>query len=1174
MELKHNWDAEPVDQKEVPVSPDGIFTGEFSYEDLTSGGMCVYAYLPEDSWTEDFGSSAVCYSEELGIAQYKKPLYTAGITADKLYYRPGETINAQVEVSLFDRTPASGMNMLLTAGNEESPTAYTTGEDGVIRTQYTAALGEDPEAGWRPRSFGILAQNGDASDVDLEARESVYVFPTTIMMEAEESHDKESSTLTVTTNSIDFTKIPGGRQIIQDYDTLRGGPVSAEVQVDIRKVSYTKVELPPYYDRYAKKSVPRFAYEREEAVVDHRTGATENGVLVLKDLPVSEELTTYYADVAITQGGSPQRTTVVLGDPRNCDPRDGVGHFHTFQVKTSLSDEAYDSWYADFRFGEEAQYQVMDNGLPVEGGTALTNLVQDKAYRIAVGGPAGTILCDEETLPNFYFSGAYFDGVHIYPVKPISLEVDPESRSLSLNIFPEEEDYQPGDTAKVTLRLTDEKGKPVNGGNVCLGVVDESIFAVREQYINMGNSLYPDVFYSYPEVSASYIQHGADLYYGEGGKGGGGGGGGVTVRENFQDTADFLTGRTGADGTVTFQVKLPDNLTQWRLTAVALDSRAFWGQSQSRLYTTLPFRIDPILSTTFLSGDTVACSVRGFGTGITSADTVEYTAVIEGYSQPLETTATAAAGETTPLVFQKLPAGDYSMTVTARCGDYADSVKNTFTVRDCALTFPINKTVDLGAEGLSGIQPTRWPVELEIYNEGQKPFMQAWHLVDMDNSLRADNRLALAAVSQTMQDYYGEGYTHPEVDISDVQMSWEDDPDNAGALRLYSYSEADVRLSARAVVAVPELLYDSVSGFFIRYLSDVETAGPADRAAALMGLASLDCLGDEYRLLLETRARAGGDTALEDAYLIAGLSYLDQTEAQKLYTQRIAPKLKEERGGLYIPENTAYDTVESTAGALTCAILTGAADDAQKMLEYLSANALTAYGTMRGPCQLEAALYLTRFQLKESQLPTVTYTRGGREQSETLSRGGCLRMTLTEEEFKALNLKVEGGAALANVSYTGDPDQMGFTPSPHVTVTKTMDTAEDQKHLGGETTVIIKVELDQAMPYGQYQLVEWIPSNMRLRRVIEQGPDGQPLKIPFSYRLDEQLLTVDFYHRKLDGNVFTLEYTATSVLDTECTLERSYAYCAETMEGGRTEKGEFLPSDYYYLGVGYLFRKE
>ncbi len=516
------------------------------------------------------------------------------------------------------------------------------------------------------------------------------------------------------------------------------------------------------------------------------------------------------------------------------------------------------------------------------------------------------------------------------------------------------------------------------------------------------------------------------------------------------------------------------------------------------------------------------------------------------------------------------------MTVTARCGEHSDGIKKSFTVRDSALTFPIHRTVDL-REGMGDIRPTLWPVEISVYHEGQKPFMQAWSLLESDRSLRGDAQLAMESVRQTMTDFFGEDYRHPDTDTSGIQIDWWDEEgevQGGGGLRLYPYGEADIPFSAMAAVAVPELVEDRYSlGSFLSQ-AYTEAAGDTDRAAALMGLAALDQLSDDQRVLLQTRAQNSSLPVRESAYLIAGLSYLDQAAAQKLYSQQIAPQLREERGGLYLPANTAYDTVDQTAGALTCAILTGAADDAQGMLEYLAQNAVTRYGTLRGPCQLEAALYLHRFQPKESQLPTVSYTRDGERKEMTLSLNGGLRMTLTKEEFQALDMKAEGGPAIASVSYTGDPDQLDFTQSPRVTVTKTMDTLEEQKHLGGETTVTIRVELDPAMPYGQYQLVEWVPSNMRLREVLRKDENGKRYQVPFNYRLDEQLLTVDFYHDKRDGNIFTLRYTATSVLDTECTLERSYAYCAETMEGGRTEKGEFLPSDYYYLGVGYLFRKE
>lgn len=1175
-QLLHNWGSDPVASQEISVSPDGVFTGELSFENLAMGALTLRVYLADEGISEDWQNSWVT-GEDMEIAQYKKPIYTAGITTDKLYYRPGEAIQTQVEVSLFDRTPASEMDMILSTGYGYSDNGqpFTTGEDGLINTSFPAVAENSSYVdSWYPQSLQITAMNDAASDVDLTVRENVYIFPVSVMMEVEESHDKESSTLTIATHNIDFDQIPGGRQVIQDYEALRGTPAQTPVQVSISKETWIREELPPYYDRYTKKSIPRVAYRAEYEVVDTFTRTTgPDGTLVLEDLPVSEEYVHYYAEVSIQEGYTTQRDNVALGNPWNFSPDERSGHMHTFQIRNSLNKERgkyynyYESYYA---FGEESQYQVMDNGLPVEGGAVMLNRIQNTLLSQPVlAGTSGTIRTGEEELPDYYLCGAYFDGKRIYPIYPCHFRVDPESRSLDLQILPAAEDYRPGDTASVTLKLTDENGRPVNNGDVCLGVVDEAVFAVRDQWIDMGSDFYYEVFYAFPDVKASYIQHGANIWYGEGGKGGGGGAEGVTVRENFQDTAAFLSGKTGSDGTISFQVPMPDDLTQWRLTALAADSRTYWGQSRSQLYTTLPFRIDPILSSTFLSGDTIACTVRGFGTGITTQDEVVYTASIEGYEEPLEVTASGAAGVTTPLVFRKLPAGDYTITVTARCGDYSDGVKKTFTVRDSAVTFPIHRTITLGEEDFSGVSPTSWPVKLMVYPKEQKSFMTAWQLIRMDDSLRADHRLAMAAVRGAMGNFFGEGYSHPETDISDVQITWEDDdPDNQGGIRLFSYSGADVRLTARTALAAPELVSSSDMAMYFYYFWQ-NAADPTDVAASLMGSAAVGSFWDDAQeQQLRLRAGNGGSSVLEDLYLITGVSYLDQAAAQKYYAERIAPLYKEERGGLYLASNTPYDTVEQTAAALACAVLTGAEEDAEGLLRYLADNALTAYGTMKGPCQLEAALYLLRAQPAQGEPIRVSYTKGGQRQTETINPSGCLRLTLTKEDWPSLDLQAEGGA-IAELDYTGDPEQMGFESSRRVIVTKTMDTPEEEKHLGGETTVTIKVELDPAMPYGQYRLVEWVPSNMRLRSVVQSNE-----RVYYGYRADEQLLTVDFYRSKNSGSTFTLRYTATSVLDTECTLERCYAYCTETMEGGRSEKGDFLPSDYYYLGAGYLFRKQ
>ena len=86
----------------------------------------------------------------------------------------------------MDRTPAAGMAMNLTApGYDEKK--YVTDEKGLIQVPFTASAADSYRGwGWYPLDFHISASNGDASDVDLSVQETVYVFPTTLMLEAEE----------------------------------------------------------------------------------------------------------------------------------------------------------------------------------------------------------------------------------------------------------------------------------------------------------------------------------------------------------------------------------------------------------------------------------------------------------------------------------------------------------------------------------------------------------------------------------------------------------------------------------------------------------------------------------------------------------------------------------------------------------------------------------------------------------------------------------------------------------------------------------------------------------------------------------------------------------------------------------------------------------------------------
>ncbi len=141
------------------------------------------------------------------------------------------------------------------------------------------------------------------------------------------------------------------------------------------------------------------------------------------------------------------------------------------------------------------------------------------------------------------------------------LVVKSDAHRLRVTVDADRKVYRPGDQATFRVRTTDAAGRPVQS-EFSFGVVDEAIYAIRrEPARGLWEAFYPvrvnrvDTSFSYPSI-----------YLGDADKAGSN----VAVRRNFPDTAlwePFL--RTDERGTATVRLRLPDNLTTWRATAVA-----------------------------------------------------------------------------------------------------------------------------------------------------------------------------------------------------------------------------------------------------------------------------------------------------------------------------------------------------------------------------------------------------------------------------------------------------------------------------------------------------------------------------------------------------------------------------------------------------------------------------
>ncbi|HEX9107304.1 MAG TPA: alpha-2-macroglobulin family protein, partial [Longimicrobiales bacterium] len=187
------------------------------------------------------------------------------------------------------------------------------------------------------------------------------------------------------------------------------------------------------------------------------------------------------------------------------------------------------------------------------------------------------------------------------------LRVTPERKRLVVDVKPLKDEYRPGDSARVAIHVRDAAGHGV-ASEVTLWAVDEGVLSLTG--------------YKTPDpLDLMYGERGLGLRLGsnlstvapqipEGMKGGRapGGGGGNDVngilRSRFRPTAFFLaTVQTDPNGDAVAAGELPDNLTTFRVMAVAVTAGDRYGKGQAPLLSTRPLVARPALPRFVREGD-------------------------------------------------------------------------------------------------------------------------------------------------------------------------------------------------------------------------------------------------------------------------------------------------------------------------------------------------------------------------------------------------------------------------------------------------------------------------------------------------------------------------------------------------------------------------------------------
>ncbi|HEX5724713.1 MAG TPA: MG2 domain-containing protein, partial [Longimicrobiaceae bacterium] len=303
-------------------------------------------------------------------------------------------------------------------------------------------------------------------------------------------------------------------------------------------------------------------------------------------------------------------------------------------------------------------------------------VMEQRRIRIESGTHTLKIPITEAFAPNAYVSVVVVRGRSAPPgtvddpgrptlrVGYAELRVTPEVKRLAVEVRPLKEEYRPGDTAQVRVRVRDRAGR---------GQVSEvTLWAVDEGVLSLTGYETPD------PLDLIYRPRGLGMRLGsnlvavapqvpEGQKGsrnpGGGGGQDLSgiLRSRFRPTAFFLGSVvTDASGEAVATGALPDNVTTFRVMAVAVTAGDRFGSGESPLLATRPLLARPALPRFVREGDEFTAGAvinHRFGAALEARVTAQARGIT--LAGPAEQTLSLAPGRGAEARFRfQAPAGD------------------------------------------------------------------------------------------------------------------------------------------------------------------------------------------------------------------------------------------------------------------------------------------------------------------------------------------------------------------------------------------------------------------------------------------------------------------------------------------------------------------------------------
>ncbi|OGG02269.1 hypothetical protein A2W14_00890, partial [Candidatus Gottesmanbacteria bacterium RBG_16_37_8] len=459
-------------ESDLKLSEMNTFTGEIPINSYQPGYYSLTVYDGDTN----------VLNKGFSVQTYTKPAYKISVEPSKKAVFAGETVEFAGKTSFFEGTPVANVSLKYNiSGNREEE--IRSDKTGQFSVKYIPEF-KDPQINQYPRYDYINISPKNAEEGEIEGATQVMVFGSRIQFKVKGIASKEKGNLSIALFNIDLSKI-NSPDNSNSQDFLGNPSTRQQVMGKIYENSWQEKVIGEYYDFISKTTGKKYQYlEIKNLLTEINLTTDEKGEAVF-EFPVKEKMH-YEAELeAKDENGKPAKVKLFIYPQGESSGYQEENYYH---LETDREIEN-----RNFSLGEKVNLTMLKGKQQLKefnGNYYLFLLSQRGLKDFKVNeSPNFDFTFADDFVPNILAKAIYFDGITFHESDTLNLPFKRDDRQLTVKVETDKESYRPADKVNLNIETVDKSGQPTEA-EVNLSLVDESLFQLEEQYVDILGELY------------------------------------------------------------------------------------------------------------------------------------------------------------------------------------------------------------------------------------------------------------------------------------------------------------------------------------------------------------------------------------------------------------------------------------------------------------------------------------------------------------------------------------------------------------------------------------------------------------------------------------------------------------------------------------------------------------